>query len=56
MNITTSEISALENCKSEKEWDQICDQIKADRSGNYPPDWYDKVMLSGLMSRVSSRF
>ena len=53
MNITTEEIKALEETKSERDWITVCDNIKRARSGSYPPDWWDKIMLSGLMLRIT---
>lgn len=55
-NITDEEIEVLESCKSAKEWDQACDLIKKARNGKYPPDWWPKVKLSGLMERVLNSF
>jgi len=52
MNITDEEIKALENTKSEDEWNAECDKIKRARDGQYPPDWWAGVSQSGLMHRV----
>jgi hypothetical protein len=50
--LTEDELIALSNAKNAEDWNETCDTIKAARSGWYPPDWYVKVLASGLMSRV----
>lgn len=54
MNLTASEIELLKNAQSEQEWNKLCDRIKAVRGGQYPPDWWEKIMLSGLAGLVQS--
>lgn len=56
MQITTEEIAKLEASKSEREWNKTCDEIKAARGGQYPPDWWPKVMRSVLCARVAATF
>lgn len=51
-NITEQELKLFENCKSETEWNNTCDQIKKPETVNIPPDWYDKVMISGILTRI----
>ncbi len=55
-NLTSSELTMLENCKSAREWDVICDQIKNVRNGAYPSDWWSKVVQSGMAARISIRW
>ena len=52
MNITEEEIASLEACKSDTEWNAACAAIKAARDGAFPPDWWPKVVKSGIMKRV----
>lgn len=54
-NITDDELATLERCRSEPDWNQACERIKAAR-GQYPDDWFERVLLSGLMARVASSF
>jgi hypothetical protein len=54
MLLTTDELNQLQNAKSEAEWNSICNGIKRARQGQYPDDWYAKVVMSGLMALVSS--
>lgn len=56
MNITDDEIQALENAKTEEQWNAVCDSVKKDRGGQYPPDWAIKVMASGVLNRAIERF
>lgn len=56
MNITNEELSKLRSTRSEQEWNSICDEIKAARNGQYPPDWWAKVMMSGLASAVRDQW
>ncbi|MCC6932994.1 MAG: hypothetical protein IT292_07040 [Deltaproteobacteria bacterium] len=39
----------LRNAKTEEEWFQACEEVKAGRGGNYLEDWREKVVLSGLV-------
>ena len=55
-NITEIELQKLEACQSETDWGIVCDQIKKARNGMYPPDWWDKVKMSGMMDRILSRW
>lgn len=52
MNITESELSELKACQSDQQWNDVCDKVKRARGGQYPPDWYPKVILSGLLAQV----
>ena len=55
-NITTEELQRLEDCKSAQDWSDACDAVKEARNGQYPPDWWDKVKLSGMMDRIMARW
>lgn len=55
-NITDEEIQALEGVQSMDEWNTLCKDIQKRRDGAFPPDWWAKVKLSGLMDRVTARF
>ena len=56
MNLTQEELGVLKSCNSEKDWNAACDEIKRTRDGAYPPDWWAKVKLSGMMARISARW
>jgi hypothetical protein len=53
MNLTQDEIEALKNSQSVSEWNEVCDQVKAKRNGNYPPDWYEVIIKSGILAKVN---
>ena len=52
MKLTDEEVKRLEQAANEAEWDAACDAVKDARDGQYPPDWWERVQLSGLMARV----
>ena len=52
------QIKSLESCRTAIEWRKACDEIKASTESKvcYPDDWFEKVVESGLMDRVTSRW
>ena len=56
MNITEQEMSAMVDCKTECEWNDLCDKMKSERGGQYPPDWYAKIIATGFISKKASSF
>ena len=54
MNLTDQEIEKLKATKSETEWNAMCDEIKRARGGQYPPDWWPRMMMSGLISQIQA--
>lgn len=50
-NLTDDELNKLSTSNSEQEWNKVCDEVKDARSGGYPPDWYQKVLASGLATQ-----
>lgn len=53
MKLSQAEEIALLEAPNEVAWDKVCDEIKAARGGRYPPDWWARVVKSGLMKRVT---
>ena len=51
-NITEQEIEMLKECKTEVDWNNVCDKIKKARGGKYPPDWAQKIIFSGLAQKI----
>lgn len=45
---------ALATAGSEKQWNEICDKVKAGHNGGYPEWWYEKVVKSNLARAVAS--
>lgn len=51
-NLTEEEMQRLQSVKSSQEWNEACDAIKGAREGGYPPDWYEKVIMTRLADKV----
>lgn len=51
-NITEEELQALRETRNADDWSRVCNQIKTARRGAYPPDWWPKVMASGLVEEI----
>jgi hypothetical protein len=51
--LSKDEWQRLCGCATQREWNSVCDAIKAARDGSYPPDWFPIDHLSGLMSLAS---
>ena len=50
--LTKEEILALCNCKNESEWNNEVDLILELRNGDYPENWYNDIVKSGIISLV----
>lgn len=46
-------VSLMESSKSEDEWNDNADRVKAECDG-YPHWWYGAIVVSGLAYRVSN--
>lgn len=54
MYLTQEEATRLEATKSESEWNDVCDEIKTARAGQYPQDWWPRIMVSGLAAKIQA--
>lgn len=54
--LTEEEEFALLNTTNEDRWNAVCDEIKRTRNGQYPRDWWQRVMLSGLFDAVTRKW
>ncbi len=45
----------MESSKTEAEWNRNCDEVKR-RCGGYPSFWFQAIVMSGLLARVSASF
>lgn len=55
-DLTVDELAALEAATTEAEWNAVCDCVKAARGGEYPADWYEKVLTKGgVLTRFKLR-
>lgn len=52
MNISDEELFSLVSTTDVVEWNAVCDDIKKARDGQYPPDWFPVVMMSGLAADI----
>ena len=52
VNLTEAEMAKLQKVTSSTEWNKVCDEIKEARGGEYPPDWFAKVVMSGLFNAI----
>ena len=52
------QIRMLEACETAQQWRDACNEIKASTPSKvcYPDDWFDKVVQSGLMDRITARW
>lgn len=51
-NITDQEIADLKATRSSLEWNSVRDGIKDVRGGVYPPDWWNRIMMSGVATEI----
>ena len=58
MSITEEQMQSLEDCQSASDWGKACDAIKDVSKSKvcYPGDWWEKVVESGLMDRITARW
>lgn len=54
--ITTEEVERLKSTMTAEEWHRECDAIKAARTGEYPGDWYYRIVQSGIYIRAMARW
>jgi hypothetical protein len=55
INLTDEEFASLTvaaNNHDRDAWNTACNAIKLARDGQYPPDWYHRVLASGLPEKL----
>jgi hypothetical protein len=55
-NMTPEEFQALTACENYAQFRATCDAIKLRRGYDYPPDWHQKMMVSGVHTSLMARF
>ena len=45
--LTEEEIASLRASNDEADWSRVVRVIKSARGGQYPPDWYPRVLAEG---------
>lgn len=56
MLLKDSDLNALKNSQNEEEWNAVCDRVKKEGGGNYPTDWFEKVLRSGVAGDAQERW
>jgi hypothetical protein len=46
-------VALMESSKSETDWNDNCDKVKA-ACGGYPDFWWEAIKMSGLSARVTA--
>lgn len=54
--LTDLELAMLKTCRCEQDWRAVCHFVKEQRGGEYPRDWFQRVVQSGLAREVMARF
>jgi len=54
--VSEEEVEMMRSSKTEDEWNQRCNTVKAAHGGYYPADWYEKIIASGLMQQTVGGF
>ena len=49
-------IELMVKSKSEDEWNENCDKVKAAFDGKYPPYWFNKVILGGILEAAKNNW
>lgn len=52
--LTDAEMFDLGKTRSEEEWGEVCDRIKAARGGHYLCEWFRRIVLSGFMAKTQA--
>lgn len=49
-------IALMGSSTSKTEWNANCDKVKKAFGGNYPPFWYQAVIVSGLADKTAKKW
>lgn len=50
------EFNAICAAQTEKQYYEAVDQMKRARNGEYPPDWWPRMVQSGMLRKISARW
>jgi hypothetical protein len=56
ISLTDDEMDRLRKATTGREWGDVCDDIKSARDGQYPHDWFRKVLASGLLHELQQKW
>ena len=45
-------VAFMKTSKSEKEWDDNCDKVKAANNNQYPDFWFTAIITSGVLKSL----
>jgi hypothetical protein len=51
-HLTEAEYENLLQSRNNQDWANACDRVKNARNGAYPRDWFQRIILSGVMNAV----
>lgn len=54
--MTEEQIEQLRATKSESEWNDACDDVRRENGGQYPDDWFQKVMMGGVYAEARANW
>ena len=54
--LTDGEMAMIEAVHTEDEWNNVCKVVKKVRGGQYPEDWFMRIIVSGIAARITARF
>ena len=54
--MTQEEIDMMRSSKTEDEWAERCNKVKAAHGGEYPADWHEKIIASGVLRETAASF
>lgn len=54
--MTQEQLDMMASSQSEDEWNMNCERVKKAHGGQYPPDWFMKVILSGLLTKTRTNW
>ena len=49
-------VELMQSSKTEQEWTNNCDKVKAVFGNDYPAFWYKAIIASGLMGKTAANF
>jgi len=54
--MTDAQVALMASSNSAADWQNNLEQVQKEHDGQYPDDWYAKIIESGLVRRVATKF
>lgn len=48
-------VELMLSSKSENQWSDNCDKVKAEFGGNYPDFWFVKIIIGGILQDAKAK-